>query len=355
MSSLDNTEAVRAADPGGMYDAMARFPHQVRNAADIGKAVAVAVSRFRSLRNIVVCGMGGSAIGGDLTRTLLSDHLPYPMFICRNYRLPAFADRHTLVIASSYSGATEETLAAVDQALAKQCRIFALTTGGPLRELCERHHLPMAILPGGLQPRAALGYSLAPLMIFLNKIGLSPWSDDDFRSLADFLDKRVRSLAVETPSDDNPAKQMALQLYGRIPIIYSGPELTDAVATRIKGQICENAKMPAFANQFPEFNHNELVGWKVIGAFRDFLRVLILRDRDDNPRVAARMDIVKGIIAGENVKVLEIYSEGENRLERMMSLVQFGDFMSFYLAMLNKVDPTPVTVIDFLKRELAKS
>jgi glucose/mannose-6-phosphate isomerase len=145
-----------------------------------------------------------------------------------------------------------------------------------------------------------------------------------------------------------------MKLYGRIPIIYSGPELTDAVAIRIKGQISENGKMLAFANQFPEFNHNELVGWKVIAAFREYLRVVMFHDREDNPRVAARMDIVKQVITGEGVDVFDLHSEGDGRLERIFSLIQLGDFASFYLAVLNKVDPTPVKAIDFLKNELAK-
>jgi glucose/mannose-6-phosphate isomerase len=258
------------------------------------------------------------------------------------------------VIASSYSGATEETLSAFEQARDVNCRLFALTTGGPLGETCRKNKIPVATLPAGLQPRAALGYSMVPLALFLHRLGLGEYGPNHFLRLADFLENRIAGMTADITSDDNPAKQLALQLYGRIPIIYSGPDVTDAVATRFKGQICENAKMPAFANQFPEFNHNELVGWKLIHAVRDHLRVLILRDEGDHPRVTARMNIVSGIIAQEEVKVIDVKSEGENRLERMMSLVQFGDFTSFYLAILNKVDPTPVAVIDFLKNELAK-
>jgi glucose/mannose-6-phosphate isomerase len=354
VSSLDNKETLRAIDPQGMYDAVARFPDQVRNAIDIGEKLAIEPGQYRDIRRIMLCGMGGSAIGGDLARTLLQNRLPYPMHIWRSYDLPAYVGAETLVIASSYSGTTEETLAAFDRARNVRAKIFALTTGGLLGELCEQYDIPMARLQGGLQPRAALGYSFVPLMLFLQRIELSPYDADDFKSLADFLESRGEKLIFESGSDDNPAKQLALQLYGRIPIIYTGPELTDAVGTRIKGQICENAKMPAFANYFPEFNHNELVGWKLISAIRDFLRVLILRDQDDHPRISARMDIVKKIIGEENVKVTEIHSEGRNRLERMMSLVQFGDFMSVYLAALNKVDPTPVSVIDSLKEQLGK-
>jgi glucose/mannose-6-phosphate isomerase len=220
-------------------------------------------------------------------------------------------------------------------------------------EMFRKGGLPLVELVPGLQPRAALGYSFVPLMLIFNSLGWSPYNEKHFSNLADFLDNRISNFAVETPSDDNRAKQLALQLYGRISIIYSGPDLTDAVATRFKGQICENAKTLAFANQFPEFNHNELVGWKIINAFREYLRVIILRDADDHPRVAARMNIVGEMIKKENVGIAEINSEGSDRLQRMMSLIQFGDFTSFYLAILNKVDPTPVTAIDYLKNELA--
>lgn len=354
MSSLDSTEQIKALDQGRMYQAIADFPDQIREAVKVAGAVSVVPSQFENIRNIVLCGMGGSAIGGDLARSLLQDSLPCPMYICRNYRLPAFVDSQSLVIASSYSGTTEETLAAVDEALKRNCRMLALSTGGRLGQLCRERSIPIAVLPTGLQPRAALGYSFVPLMLFLHALNLSPYAPEHFSALARFLEKRMLNLIVESPSDDNPAKQMAMQLYGRIPIIYSGPEFTDAVATRIKGQICENAKMLAFANQFPEFNHNELVGWKIINPFRDYLRVIMIRDSEDNPRITARMDIVRELIEKEKIGIIDIQSDGANRLERMMSLVQFGDFTSFYLAVLNKVDPTPVAVIDLLKEKLAK-
>ncbi len=354
MSDLDDAQHLKVLDPDGMYKAIVDFPDQIRRAVEIGRGIKTNAARFENIKNIVLCGMGGSAIGGDLVRSLLYDSLPLPMHICRDYHLPRFAGSDTLVVASSYSGSTEETLSAVDEALSRKCRFFALTTGGKLGKICEERSLPMAQLPTGLQPRAALGYSFVPLMLFFNKLGLSPYTADDFSDLADFLERKKENYAAETISEDNPTKQLALQLYGRIPIIYSGPELTDAVATRFKGQICENAKMPAFANQFPEFNHNELVGWKIINPFRDYLRVIILRDEEDHNRVKARMDIVGELIEKEEVTVIEIESDGANRLQRMMSLIQFGDFTSFYLAILNKVDPTPVAVIDFLKTALAE-
>jgi len=188
----------------------------------------------------------------------------------------------------------------------------------------------------------------------LHRIGLSTFGPSSFAALADFLEARALEFGLSVPSENNPAKQLALRLYGRIPVIYSGPSVTDAVAVRFKGQINENAKMPAYTGQFPECNHNELVGWKIIGSFREFLRVIIFRDGEDHERVTARMEIVKGLIEKQDVEVIDIRSEGADRLQRAFSLIHLGDFVSFYLAVLNNVDPTPVEAIESLKKELAK-
>ncbi|MDD4051965.1 MAG: bifunctional phosphoglucose/phosphomannose isomerase [candidate division Zixibacteria bacterium] len=354
MSNLDALGSIDSRDPGNMYGAICSLPDQIRTAVTLAGAVAIDPNTFGGFHNIILCGMGGSAIGGDLARSLLADILPIPMAVCRDYRLPSYAGPDTLVIVSSYSGNTEETLTTFDQARAKGCRLYAMTTGGALREIVEREHIPWTLLPGGLQPRAALGYSFVPLMLFLNRIGLSTFGPSSFTALADFLEVRAKGYALSIPSQTNPAKQLALRLYGRIPIIYSGPSVTDAVAVRFKGQINENAKMPAYTGQFPECNHNELVGWKIIGAFREFLRVLMLRDGEDHERVAARMDIVGGLIEKQGVEVIDIRSEGADRLQRAFSLIHLGDFVSFYLAVLNSVDPTPVEAIESLKHELAR-
>jgi glucose/mannose-6-phosphate isomerase len=233
-------------------------------------------------------------------------------------------------------------------------RLFIMTTGGKLGEIAKTKNIMRVALPTGFQPRAALGYSFVPLMLFLNRIGLSYYTPEDFQQLAQFLDERKAAFVVDADSSTNRAKQLAMLLYGRIPVIYSGPELTDVVGARIKGQICENAKMLAFNNQFPEFNHNELVGWKVLNSFRDYLRVIVIRDRDDHPRISARMDIVKKVIEKTGVDVFEVNSEGQDKLQRVFSLIQLGDFISYYLSILNKVDPTPVEAIEVLKQELVR-
>lgn len=355
MNNLDNREKTKELDPSDMYDAIRHFPDQVRQAILVEVEPGFSATATKRLKNIIVCGMGGSAIGGELAQSVLYETLPVPMYICRNYVLPGCANANSLVIASSYSGNTEETLTAFEQARSKNCHLFAITSGGKLLRTAESTDIAHITLPTtNLQPRAALGYLFVSLMMLLNRLGFSPYGAKEFESLAAFLDKRAMLLESHIPSEDNPAKQLALRLYGRIPIIYSGPQMASAAATRFKGQINENAKMPAFANQFPEMNHNELVGWKVIQAFRDYLRILILRDREDHIRVAARMDIVKKMIEKEKIEITEIQSEGEDALQRIFSLIQLGDFVSYYLAILNNVDPTPVAPISFLKEELAK-
>lgn len=355
MNSLDDINKVKAIDSSDMYKAIFSFPDHLRMAAKLNWEKEINPDDYRNIKNIVFCGMGGSAIGADLCRSLLQKSAPCPMYVCRNYNLPGFAKRDSMVVGTSYSGNTEETLEAFHQAITRDCQISAITTGGKLGELAAEIEIPYMLLPGnlGLQPRAALGFSFVPLMMLLEKAGFSSYTGDDFLKLADFLEKRNASFALETDSGENQAKQLAQRFYGRIPIIYTGPERTDAVGTRLKGQINENAKMPAFCNQFPEFNHNELVGWKVIQSFREYLRVIILRDRDDHPRVAARMDIVRKLLEKQDVEVIELVSEGDNSLERIFSLIQLGDFTSYYLSILNNIDPTPVEVIEDLKKELA--
>jgi glucose/mannose-6-phosphate isomerase len=354
MSGLDERERIRAIDAGSMYEAIQSFPDQIRKAPDLFDSDKIKPENFKKPNAIVVCGMGGSAIGGDLARSYLAPKLAIPMVICRDYRLPSWVDEHALVIGSSYSGNTEETLEAFGEAIERKAQLLALTTGGELKARSAKHGIPVIDLPEGLQPRAALGYSFAPLLLFLSALGIGSTGADELSRLAAFLEENGSSYDIESETDANEAKRLALRLYGRIPIIYSGPELTDAAALRWKGQICENAKMLAFANQFPEFNHNELVGWQKAEHLKDILRVIYLRDRADHARIAARMDIVKEAVEKQKTDVIEVTSSGQSRLERLFSLIQLGDYISFYLAVLNNVDPTPVEPIEKLKAALAE-
>jgi glucose/mannose-6-phosphate isomerase len=355
LSILDDIEKVRAVDPNNMYNRIFDLPEQMKDALEIGQKWKINPDEFSDIKNIVIIGMGGSAIGGDLIRTLFSSDLMVPFNVIRNYTLPEYVDDETLVIASSYSGNTEETLSALDDALERKAMIAAVSTGGILKDVCELNQVPLAVIPSGMQPRAALGYSFVPVLIFLEKIGL-------VKNIVDEIEKTIAHLTLSREMyiednllDKNLAKQLADKIHSKMLIIYSGPTLTDTVAMRWKGQICENSKNMAFANHYAEFNHNELVGWAdAVKEHKDNLIVFQLRDRDDHPQITKRMNIVKNIIEEYEIDVIDIQSKGENKIERMFYLIQLGDFVSYYLAVLNNADPSPVDVIMKLKKLLSE-
>lgn len=338
-----------------MYNRIFDLPDQMVEALKISSVWKFDPQLFTDVKNVVIVGMGGSAIGGDLARSYLADKLLVPFHICRHYQLPEYVDDETLVIASSYSGNTEETLAAVDDAIARKSMIAGISTGGMLKEVATLNEIPIVKMPAGLPPRAALGFSFVPLMVFLEKIGLIKRSQEEIKSVIKKLSKDRDNYMEDGDLDSNVAKQIAKKIHGRIPIIYTGPTLTDVVGVRWKGQICENAKNLAFVNQYPEYNHNELVGWsELMTQHADKLIVLTLRDEDDHPQVSKRMEVVKPLLEEIGVEVIEIHSTGDSSMQRMFSLIQLGDFVSYYLAILNEVDPTPVEVIDMLKAALSE-
>jgi glucose/mannose-6-phosphate isomerase len=354
MYVLDDIKEIKKIDQNGMYDLIYQFSSQFEDALNITEAVKLPDWTKKQIRNIAVAGLGGSAIGGDLVRSYLAEKLDIPFFICRNYTLPNFVGESTLVFVSSYSGNTEETLSAYDGAKKRGAKIIAISSDGKVKEKALQDEITYVNIPKGFPPRAALGYSFVPILAMLERLGFVRGEKDQIRKTKEFLSSNRSKYRMELGVEENFAKRIAWELHKKLPIIYAGNDHFDAVSTRWKGQVCENAKMLAFNNVFPEFNHNELVGWKILSGYRDHLIVVILKDRDDHPRIKRRMEIVKGIIEKEGVKVIEVESCGETLLSRMFSLIQLGDFASFYLAILNKEDPTPVKVIDFLKNELAK-
>jgi glucose/mannose-6-phosphate isomerase len=340
---------IRSIDPRGMYGLIRNFPEQIREAVQIGRAARIPIAS-RGIRNIVLSGLGGSAIGGDLLRAYLADDLEVPFLVNRMYTLPAFVGPGTLVIISSYSGNTEETNAAHREALKRKAKVLCITSGGKTAQLAGRG--AMIRVPGGLPPRAALGYSFFPLLIALAKAGFIRDRGRAIRETIELLEHRA-AVYAEPDEAHNPALQLAEKLRGRIGVIYSAAERFDSINTRWRGQIAENGKSLAFGHVVPEMNHNELVGWKVLREPMREMQVFILRDRDDHKRVRIRMDVTKLVLGEHTGRITEVWSDGSSLLARMFSLVYLGDWMSFYLAVLNGVDPTPVAVIDRLKKELA--
>lgn len=342
---------VRAIDTSGMYDILTRFPAQVEEAITIGESARLPRPP-RGITSIVLTGLGGSAIAGDLLRSYLAGRLKVPMTVNRHYTLPAFVGRGTLVLVSSYSGNTEETNAAHRAALRRGARIVCISSGGTTARLAQRHKSPLIRIPGGLPPRGALGYSFFPLLLALTRMGFVASRAREITETVTLL--RAQAKAFSDPgSEENPALAIAGMLDRRIGILYAAADLLEPVATRWRGQLEENSKSLAFSNTLPEMNHNEIVGWQVPTDAMKEMQVIFLRDAEDHPRVQTRIDVTRSLLLPSTGRITEVWSQGVGRLARMFSLVQLGDWVSLYLAVAHGVDPTPVDAIDRLKRALA--
>lgn len=297
------------------------------------------------IHNVVVCGMGGSAYGGEISSAIANRIGKVPVFINRSYDIPAFVNEHTLILASSYSGNTEETLSAVNQAVAKGAQVIALTSGGKIGALAEENSFPILEMFSGLPPRTAAGFSLTLQLCALEKAGLLT------ESVIGDLDE---SIALLKNFDDNElTKSLASSIHNKIPIIYSA-DILESVAIRFRQQINENSKQLCWHHVIPEMNHNELVGWENPKVLLDNALVLLMRSNYEHKRNAARIAINKEIIEKTGVEILEIHAKGESYLAQLIYLMHFVDWVSFYLAEKNNLDPIPVKVIDYLKTSLAK-
>ncbi|HSQ74771.1 MAG TPA: bifunctional phosphoglucose/phosphomannose isomerase [Bacteroidota bacterium] len=347
-----DAETIARIDKSNMFALLRGFPAQVAEAVEIGQKANVRM-RTAGLRQIVVCGLGGSAIGGDLLRSYCADELRIPFLVNRHYTLPRFVGPDTLVIISSYSGNTEETNAAHREAIKRKARILCISSGGMTASLARKMKSPLITVPGGLPPRAALGYSFFPLLLALTNLGLIGNKQKELKETRALLEARADVYSSPDPAS-NPALALAMDLQHRIVICYSSTERFDTVNTRWRGQIAENGKSLAFGHVLPEMNHNELVGWKVLSEAMGEMHVLFLRDTADHPRVQIRMGLTRDIIGHYTDHVTEVWSEGKGLLARMFSLITLGDWVSYYLAILHGEDPTPVAVINHLKTELGK-
>lgn len=343
-------EDIRRVDPQGMYDAIRDFPEQWRQGRELARGFDPGFT-VEGKDHLVVAGMGGSAIGGDLLRTLVADTARLPVTVVRHYQLPGFVTERSVVIASSYSGNTEETLAAFEEARARGATVVCVASGGELLRRARTEGLPYLQIPGGLQPRAALGYSFTALLTIAEHIGLVAPDEAAWNETQELLEQQ--SEVFGDPSG-NDALELAEALQDRLPFIYSGTGLMEAVNLRWRCQIQENAKRLASGNVYPELNHNEIMGWEYPGPLHEMIGVIVLRDREDHPRVQQRMEVTRALISDRAGYWAEVQSQGESRLARMMSLVNLGDWVSLYLAVLLGVDPTPVPLIGQLKETLAR-
>jgi len=297
--------------------------------------------------------LGGSAIGGDLLRSYLAGEIKIPLLVNRHYALPEFVGKNTLVIVSSYSGNTEETISSHKDAIKRKARVLCISTGGEVARAAKKYKQPWIQIPPGLSPRAALGYSFFPLLIVLARMGFIKSKDKEIRETIQLL--KNKSLVYSNPeSPENTPLRLAERLKDKLPVIYSPAEHLDTVNIRWRGQIAENAKQLSSGHVLPEMNHNELVGWKVLTGIMKQMHVVFLKDKGTHKRVAIREGITEQIVSQYAGEVTQVFSEGKGLLARMFSLISFGDWVTLYLAILNNEDPEPVKVIDYLKSELSK-
>jgi glucose/mannose-6-phosphate isomerase len=338
--SLDE---IRAVDPSGQLDDVLALPEHLRDAL---WRVESTVLDAADVSGLIVCGMGGSAIGGVLARAAMGDTLNQPMLVYRDYELPPWTQPDRAVLCSSYSGDTEETLAAFDAAEAVGATRYAATTGGRLAEAARQAGVPVIGLPGGLQPRHAVGYGFTVACEIAALLGVAGGMRTQIDTAAAHLEEDRDAIVAQ-------AGEIAQQLAGTVPLVY-GCDLTVPAAYRWKTQINENAKQHAFDHQLPELDHNEIVGWSPNGGPQRFSAVF-LDDSDQHPRQRERADLTAKLIEPASAAVVRVETVGETRAERLLRAVQVGDLVSLYLAAHNGVDPGPIEMIDRLKDELSAS
>jgi len=343
-------------DPSGMYFSICNFPQQVLKAWEVGEKVDTSPLK-RSYNNILLVGMGGSAVGGDIIKSLGYNELYVPFLVIRDYNLPRFVNENTLLIVVSYSGNTEESITACEEGLNKGAGVITIVSGGKLIELAKEKGISHIVIPSGFQPRAALGYTFIPVLSVLSRLGFLHITEVDIKRVASLLEKlRDEELKEEIPKEKNIAKQITDKLHGHLPIIYAPNEYFGVVAYRWKCQLNENSKSFSIWNNFPELNHNEVIGWEGRDDFLKQTVVIFLRDTKEIDRIRLRIRYMKDFLSSIiEDNIVEVWSRGNTLLERFLSLIYIGDFVSFYLAIKRGVDPTPVKSIselkDFLNRE----
>ena len=338
-------------DKENMFESIWSFSENIKDALKIGDSIELK-NKYDNIQNIVIAGMGGSAIGGDVVSVLESSNINIPYAVCRDYSIPKWVNKNSLVICSSYSGNTEETLSAFYQSLDRGANICGITTGGTLLEKLKEYKKDYITIPSGLQPRAALAYSFIPIIKLLEKSSIFK-SDINLwiRSAIKTLEKNRDIYSLE--SDDNPVYRLAYRIYKKIPIIYSDNSTMRINAIRLKGQINENSKMLAYCNEIPELNHNEIVGWQNNSEIFKDLCVIWLEDSHDNKRNKIRKQITESILNDIEIEQYSIQMDGDTFQERFLNMIHYGDWLSFWCAIFHKTDPSPVDKIVKLKNILS--
>jgi glucose/mannose-6-phosphate isomerase len=326
-----------------MKELVKNFPSQLNEAISIAKNAALP-SAEQEIRNVVIAGLGGSGIGGSIVSELAFSSCPVPVVVTKGYFIPEFTGNTTLVIVSSYSGNTEETVACMKQAFDKKAIVCCITSGGEIAEFAKANKFPFIVIPGGMPPRSCLGYSLTQLVKIMVHYGLLP--EEELNA----IQKSAQLISKEQKSIVQSARNLAGSILGKTPVIYCTTAY-EGVAIRMRQQLNENSKILCWHHVIPEMNHNELVGW---AGGNEEIAVLFLHDQHDYERNLYRMELNRQIISKYTPHIFDIIAKGDSLLAKYIYFIHFGDWLSVELASLRGVDAVEVNVINFLKGELSK-
>jgi glucose/mannose-6-phosphate isomerase len=348
-SILDDVAAMGRADSEGMLGHIAGLPGQVTEGWRITRGLELP---WDTPRAVAILGMGGSAMGGDLAAAIWADRISVPVQVLRGYELPAWVGPETLVIASSKSGDTEETLRQLETALSRRCPVVCVSTGGAMRRVAEAATLPLAAFPAAGAPRAALGWSLGIVAGILERAGLLELNESELAAAVASASDAAAGWAPSVPTAENPAKQLAWSLVDRF-VVIAGAGFLAPVARRWKTQLNENSKAAAVFEELPEATHNTVVGFEQPDSLRDHLAVVLLRSELEHPRNALRAQLIADVMETGLIWHQALETSGEGRLGHALSGILMGDYVSVYTAFMYAVDPTPIVAIEHIKQQLA--
>ena len=350
---VDDLDHISKIDASGMLDRLANFPKQIKETIDVVNATSLP-SVFK-VDAIVISGMGGSAISGDIVQSFFRDRFDIPIFVNRDYDLPKWTNKNTLVFSQSYSGNTEETLSTFKHAYQKKCKVIGISSGGKLQEYCEKREMPFIKVPSGFPPRAATAYLLFSPLLALKKIGLLKKTIElEMDEVIKLAENVSRTNGKTVPESDNFSKQIARTIFNTIPQVY-GWGIYAPIAKRWCTQFNENAKIIARYDVVPECNHNDIVGWSQDPETSKHFTCILFRDEKiESVYMTKRLDLMREFLESVSANVIEVPVNGKKTLEKMIYAMYLGDFVSCYLAILRNIDPTPVDVIVELKRALAE-
>ncbi|MBI4066943.1 SIS domain-containing protein [Candidatus Gottesmanbacteria bacterium] len=356
MPNLDDLTVIQALDRGHALESITMLPDQIDQSWQEGQAINFP-PEYKNAKNIVIAGMGGSAYGGRIAKSLYDTKSKVPLELANGYDIPGFVDENSLVILSSYSGTTEETLTLARAALARKAKISGVTSGGELARFLSNNNFPSYIINPkynpSQQPRSGVGYMVVGLLSLLSHLDYVSLDSDDVATAIKFLQEKGKSLDVSTPTEKNPAKTLAQKLLGFIPIIIVA-DFLEGAAHAIRNPFHETSKQFGLYFTIPELNHHLMDGLQFPQKGKKYLKFIFIKSDLYEERNKKRLDLTKDVVIKNGIETLEITLDSKTQFSQTMELIQFGGWLSFYLAIANGIDPSPVPWVDYFKKELVR-